>query len=83
MSGINIFTKKPRPLTKPDMGGETDCEDQGFTLIKDGCFVCPPLSWDKKGKPVRRKFTTITRYGHRYWHCDGCGYDYGEVRADG
>lgn len=92
MSGINIFTKKPRPLPPPDLGCETDCEDQGMTLIKDGCFTCPPKIvhvGNNFGKLIRPKFTkrqspgnsSLKGGGPWYWYCEGCKGYFGEARA--
>ena len=49
------------------------CEDQGFTLISEGCFHCLPTF--KDGKPVRTPLIKVERYGKRYWQCPKClGY---------
>lgn len=67
---------------------ENDCEDQGFTRIKDGCFKCLP-TFDAKGRPVRPKFikqrstsnASLPGGGPLYWVCPQCGGYHGEVRG--
>lgn len=64
---------------------ENDCEDQGFTRIKDGCFRCLTIV---RGKPVRRQFvkrkspsnSSLPNGGPLYWFCEGCNGYYGEVQ---
>ena len=58
---------------------ENDCEDQGYTRIEDGCYVCAP-SFDHQGKPVRVKFEQKDIRGKKYWVCPKCHGNYGEVR---
>lgn len=55
------------------MIADNDCEDQGFTLISEGCFHCLPTF--KDNKPVRTPLVRVERYGHPYWQCPKClGY---------
>jgi hypothetical protein len=66
---------------------ENDCEDQGFTRIADGCFVCLP-TFDAKGRSVRPKFVkqkspsnaSLAGGGPLYWVCPKCRSYYGAVR---
>ena len=54
---------------------ENDCEDQGFTRLEDGCFVCLPDF--VRGKPVRQKLVKLQRNGSWWWVCEKCGGSYG------
>ena len=59
---------------------ENDCEDQGFTDLKDGCFVCLP-DFDRRGKPVRPKIVKKRERGYLLWACEKCGGNYGIIRS--
>ena len=58
---------------------ENDCEDQGFTKLSDGCFVCLP-DFDRRGKPVRPKIVKRKERGFLLWACEKCGGNYGIIR---
>ena len=57
------------------------CEDQGFTRIEDGCFVCLP-DFDANGKPVRPKIVKRRERGLTVWACVRCGGNYGLVESN-
>jgi hypothetical protein len=64
------------------------CEDQGFSLISDGCLLCIER-WED-GKPVHPQFikqrspsnAQMKNGGPLYWVCPICHGYYGEVRGD-
>lgn len=54
---------------------ENDCEDQGFTLITDGCFMTKCQVWEKGAhRPSRPQL--IERNG--FYVCPTCSGSYGE-----
>jgi hypothetical protein len=60
--------RTPRRLAPPDFSGETDCEDQGFSRIEDGCLACLPSFPDGK-TPVYPKLVKRRRLGKTWWYC--------------
>lgn len=58
------------------MIADNDCEDQGFSLISEGCFRCLPTFVDRK--PVRQQLERFERNGIWYWRCPKCEGYYGE-----
>jgi hypothetical protein len=76
----NIFTKKPRPLPPPDLGVETDCEDQGFSLLSDGCLACLPSFPDGK-KSVYPALVKRQVNGTWWWYCPNGHGSYGAVEG--
>jgi antirestriction protein len=56
---------------------DNDCEDQGFSLISEGCFCCLPFAF-LDGKPVRQQLERFERNGIWYWRCPKCEGYYGE-----
>lgn len=60
---------------------ENDCEDQGFSLISDGCSKCrtDEVVRNKAGLEVLKPVALVKRDG--YWCCPVCNGSYGAVNA--
>lgn len=56
---------------------DDDCEDQGFSLISEGCFKCLPTF--ENGQPVRQQLAQVEHYGKLWWECPICHGSYGQV----
>lgn len=67
-------------LPPPDMGVETDCEDQGFSRLSDGCLACLPTFPDGK-KAVYPKLVKREVNGSWWWYCPNGHGSYGAARA--
>lgn len=52
-----------------------DNNNQGFTMISEGCFNCLP-DFDDRGEPVRPQLKAIDGF----WRCSRCGMFYGVVK---
>ena len=57
---------------------ENDCEDQGFSLIEDGCLRFQCQTWDGN-KPAHPKLVKVRHHGKTWWECPTCHYSYGEA----
>lgn len=62
-------------LLPPDFSGETDCEDQGFSLISDGC-PSHKIAFTKRQSPSNAR---LKDGGPWYWYCAECPGYFGEV----
>lgn len=71
-----VRTRKYRAL--PSLLPETDCEDQGFSRISDGCLLFKCQTW-RRDKLVRTNLVKVERYGKLWWTCPKCQGSYGEV----
>jgi hypothetical protein len=71
---------------------ENDCEDQGFSLISDGCLSC--VVWvglGNRAKPTHPQFiqqrspsnASLPDGGPLYYVCPKCKGYYGEVQTLG
>lgn len=57
---------------------EGDCENQGYTLISDGCLKNQCAVWLPGGqKPERPKLIKVKRNGGEFWICPVCDASYG------
>lgn len=63
----------------PSLAPETDCEDQGFSRISDGCLKFECQRW-RNNKPTHPRLIKVRRYGTQWWTCPRCKGSYGEVR---
>lgn len=52
------------------------CEDQGYSLISDGCLKC--AVWIE-GKKVNVQLLKRTVCGVEFWYCPSCDASYGPV----
>lgn len=63
---------------------ENDIEEQGYSLISDGCTRFECQEWDRLNEVVIRpklvKERGIGRGAPYYWVCPKCHGSYGEVR---
>jgi len=58
-------------------------QDQGFTLISEGCYVCPRNADGTRPQFIKRKSpgnASLKDGGPLYWVCPICKGYYGEVR---
>lgn len=72
---------KPRP-SRPSLLPDTDCEDQGFSLLSDGCLACLPEFVNDK--PVYPALVKRNVNGRWYWYCprQNSHGSYGEVQPN-
>lgn len=56
----------------------TDCEDQGFTNLDEGCLRWECQTWDAD-TAIHPQFVKKEKNGHVYWVCPKCNGYYGEV----
>lgn len=59
---------------------ENDCEDQGYSLISDGCLKFECQTWEPCAKkPTHPKLVKYARYGRLWWTCPKCNGNYGDA----
>lgn len=55
-----------------------DHEDQGYSLISDGCIPCQ--TWVPGATtPTRPALVKEARYGRQWWMCPKCHRSYGDA----
>lgn len=58
------------------MIADNDCEDQGYSLLSDGCLRWECQMWEPgKDRPTHPQL--VKRGG--FWVCPKCGGSYGEI----
>ncbi len=55
---------------------ESDCEDQGYSLVSEGCPRCGRWEGDKR---IRTQFAKVPWGRSFQWQCPGCKGYYGEA----
>lgn len=58
---------------------ENDCEDQGFSLLSEGCLKFECQTW-RRGATRPDHPQLVKRNG--FWVCPRCGASYGETTAE-
>lgn len=60
---------------------ENDCEDQGFSLLSEGCLRFECQTWEPGAKkPTHPQLVKVRKNGGIWWCCPKCEASYGAVR---